>query len=79
MEKKNSKQNLDYETRIGVDNETKYCCDIRILKKFCWKSKNSKQNFDYETRIGVDNVTKFCYDIRILTKFWWKSKILSRI
>ena len=39
MGKPNSKQNFDYETRIGVDNVTKFCCDIRIPTKFWWKRK----------------------------------------
>ena len=38
-EKQNSKQNFDFETRIGVDNETKFCCDIRILTNSAGKAK----------------------------------------
>ena len=79
LQKQNSKQNFDLETRVRVDNEIKILLWYQNSEKVLLQKQNSKQNFDFETSVGVDNETKFCYNIKIPTKFCCKNKILRRI
>ena len=39
--------NFDFETRVGVDNDTKFCVEYQNFDKILLQKQNSHQKFDY--------------------------------
>ena len=73
LQKQNSKQKFDFETRVCVDNEIKILRWYQISDKILLRKQRFKQNFDFETRVDVDKEVCLRQNSRKISEFWQNS------